>query len=83
MENSLEIVFIGSDIDAIYVVSLLKENNIECVSRNALQQSISIGWVDGTPSSSTEVYVNEEDAKKAMKIIENYQTDKNQLADNA
>lgn len=72
MENSLKIIFVGSDIEANYVASLLEENNIKCVLRNALAQSFTIGWVDGTPTSSTEISVNEEDTEKALKIIDEY-----------
>lgn len=72
MENSLNIVFVGSDIEANYVASLLEENDIRCVVRNALAQSFTIGWVDGTPTSSTEISVNEEDTERALDIIQNY-----------
>jgi len=72
MENSLNIIFVGSDIEANYVASLLEENNVRCVLRNALAQSFTIGWVDGTPTSSTEISVNEKDTEKALKIIDEY-----------
>ncbi|MCQ2317616.1 MAG: DUF2007 domain-containing protein [Bacteroidales bacterium] len=72
MENTLNIVFIGSDIEANYVASLLKENNIECVLHNSLTQSIAAGWVNGTTSSSTELSVNKEDTEKAIQIIDKY-----------
>ena len=72
MENTLNIVFIGSDIEANYVASLLKENNIECVLHNSPSQSIAAGWVNGTASSSTELSVNKEDTEKAIQIIDKY-----------
>lgn len=73
MEKSLDIVFIGSDIEANYVASLLNENNIECILHNSLNQSIAVGWVNGTSSASTELSVKEEDKPLALKIIHNYQ----------
>lgn len=72
MENTLNTIFIGSDIEANYVASLLNENNIECVLLNSLSQSIAAGWVNGTPSSSTELSVNKEDTEKAIQIIDKY-----------
>lgn len=72
MENTLNIVFVGSDIEANYVASLLKENKIECVLHNSLSQSIAAGWVNGTASSSTELSVNKEDTENATQIIDKY-----------
>lgn len=82
MISRLTVVFVGSEIEANYVASLLEENDIKCCTRNALYQSQIVGWIDNrTQSSSTDVYVYEEDTEKALKIIENYQHDKDQLSE--
>ncbi len=73
MESTLNVVYVGSDIEANYIVSILKDNGIECYLRNNLYQSTIAGWVDGTPSSSTEISVCEEDTEKALQIIDNYE----------
>ncbi|MCQ2322058.1 MAG: DUF2007 domain-containing protein [Bacteroidales bacterium] len=76
MGNTSNVVYVGSDIEANYVASILKDNGIECYTRNRLYQSAIAGWVDGTESTSTEVSVNEEDEEKALRIIDNYEKEK-------
>ena len=72
MENNMIEIFIGSDIDANYISSLLVENDIDCTIENTLTQSISAGWVNGSPYNSTSICVNINDAKKARQIINEY-----------
>lgn len=72
MENRFESVFIGTDIEANYVATLLQEEDIQCVVRNNFQSSITIGWADGNPNQSTELLVNTEDFEKAKKIVDSY-----------
>lgn len=73
MENKLTKIFIGTDIEANYIAAMLQEEDINCVVRNAFQASQTIGWADGSPYYSTEVFVNESDAEKAIKIVKNYE----------
>lgn len=72
MENNMIEIFIGSDIDANYISSLLVENDIDCKIENTLTQSISAGWVNGSQYNSTSICVNINDAKKARQIINEY-----------
>ena len=72
MENNLIEIFIGSDIDANYISSILIENNIDCIVENTLTQSLSAGWVNGSQYNSTSICVNINDAKKARQIINEY-----------
>lgn len=72
MENNMIKIFIGSDIDANYISSLLVENDIDCIIENTLTQSLSAGWVDGSQYNSTSICVNINDAKKAKQIINEY-----------
>lgn len=72
MENNLIEIFIGSDIDANYISSILIENNIDCIVENTLTQSLSAGWVDGSQYNSTSICVNINDIDKAKQIIDEY-----------
>lgn len=72
MENSLACVFIGSDIDANFIASLLKDEKIDCIVRNTYNQSISVGWVDGYQAQSTEVSVDLNDFDAAKAVVDNY-----------
>ena len=72
MENNLIKIFIGSDIDANYISSILIENNIDCIVENTLTHSLSAGWVDGSQYNSTSICVNINDIDKAKQIIDEY-----------
>ncbi|MGN0032850.1 MAG: DUF2007 domain-containing protein [Candidatus Limimorpha sp.] len=72
MEKTIACVYTGSDIDANYIAALLKNENIDCFVRNSYSQSISVGWVDGYQTQSTEVSVNQYDFDAAKKIVDNY-----------
>jgi len=72
MDGKLTKIFLGTDIEANYIAAMLQEDDINCVVRNAFQASITVGWADGSPAQSTELFVNESDAEKARKIVEKY-----------
>lgn len=72
MKSNLTQVFIGSDIEANYILSILKENNIDCIIENILNQSITAGWASGSSYSSTIIRVNDIDADKSSALINEY-----------
>ena len=72
MENDLIKIFTGSDIEANYVAALLKENKINYIIENRLNQSISAGWVSGSQENSSIIRVNVEDSQKALQLINEY-----------
>lgn len=76
MENRFESVFIGTDIEANYIATMLQDENIPCFVRNNFQSSITIGWADGNPDQSTKLLVNAEDFEKAKKIVDSYLNEK-------
>lgn len=65
-------VFVGSDIEANYIATLLTDNQIKCVAQNTLEGSLSAGWVSGSMYNSTILRVEIDDAEKSMQIIEEY-----------
>lgn len=72
MGNDLIKIFTGSDIEANYVAALLKENKINYIIENRLNQSISAGWVSGSQENSSIIRVNIEDSQKALQLINEY-----------
>lgn len=72
MKNNLADIFIGSDIEANYIASLLIDNQIQCIVQNILEESLSAGWVSGSTYNSSIVRVNVNDIEKAKKVIEDY-----------
>ena len=72
MGNDLIKIFTGSDIEANYVAALLKENKINYIIENRLNQSISAGWVSGSQENSSIIRVNVEDSQKALQLINEY-----------
>ena len=72
MENDLIEIFIGSDIEAGFISSILTENNIDHIIKNDLNQSLSAGWVSGSQYSSSTIQISIKDADKAKQIINEY-----------
>lgn len=66
----------GSDIEANYIASLLKDNNIEFYIHNTLEESVSAGWAASSPSNSTTIQVYVENASKAKEILGEYLNNK-------
>ncbi len=77
MKNDLIKVFIGSDIEANYIASLLIENQIQCIVQNQLEGSLSAGWVNGSAYNSSIIQVDIADTEKANDIIKEYFKSKN------
>lgn len=76
MKNDLVKVFIGSDIEANYIASLLIDNQIQCIVQNQLEGSLSAGWVNGSAYNSSVIFINKDYAEKAKEIIEQYTNSK-------
>lgn len=72
MENNLVNLFVGSNIDANYIASLLIDNDIKCFVQNTLEESMSAGWASGSSDNSSIVRVDISDAEKAKFIINEY-----------
>lgn len=77
MKNDLVKVFIGSDIEANYIASLLIENQIQCIVQNQLEGSLSAGWVNGSAYNSSIIQIDISDAEQAKNIINEYLKSKN------
>lgn len=72
MKNNLVDIFIGSDIEANFIASLLIDNQIKCIVQNILEESLSAGWVSGSTYNSSIIRVEIEDAEKSKQIIDEY-----------
>lgn len=72
MENDLVNVFVGSDIDANFIASLLIDNQIKCIVQNTLEESLSAGWVSGSMYNSSIIRVSVDDIEKSKHIIDEY-----------
>lgn len=77
MKNNLVNVFIGSDIEANYIASLLIDNQIQCIVQNQLEGSLSAGWVNGSPYNSSIVQIDIADVEKAKNVIDEYYKQEN------
>jgi len=66
-------IYTGSVVEANYLLELLRENGIEAMLRNTLEESIIAGWASGAPEDSALIYVTENHYDQALKIIEAYQ----------
>lgn len=72
MKNNYTEIFAGSDIETNYIASILSDNGINYIIENTLSNSISAGWVNGTPYCSTTIKVIDSDIRKAKEIIDEY-----------
>jgi hypothetical protein len=69
-------VFTGSVLEANYIKSVLEENGMGAMVRNTMGESFVAGWVSGGPEDAGVVYVIENHAKEAKRIIEDYLANK-------
>ena len=72
MKNNLVNLFVGSDIEANYIASLLIDNDIKCFVQNTLEESMSAGWASGSSDNSSILRVDISDKEKAKNIINEY-----------
>ena len=72
MKNNLVNLFVGSDIEANYIASLLIDNDIKCFVQNTLEESMSAGWASGSSDNGSIIRVDISDKEKAKNIINEY-----------
>ncbi len=74
MEEQIGIkrIYTGSVVEANYLLELLRENGIEAMLRNTLEESVITGWASGAPEDSALIYVTENHYDLALRIINEY-----------
>ena len=72
MKKGFVKVFIGTDIEANYIATMLNDESIQCFVRNNFEASLGAGWADGSSFQSTELLVYAEDAEKAKAVVDSY-----------
>ena len=70
MENELKKIYSGSLINAEFIGSVLKDNDIQFLIRNFQEESLVAGWVAGTIKGDAAVFVFDKDYDKAMRLLE-------------
>ena len=68
-EKNLKVVYTGSVVEASYIKSMLEENNIPCIQRDSLTESVHAGWASGSPESSNRIFVDEVHETEAKKFV--------------
>ena len=71
-QDSLILVFTGSNVDANFIKSILEDNGISCLVRDSLLESTMAGWASGSPEDSSRVFVEQENELAAKNLIEQY-----------
>jgi len=64
-------IFVGSEIEAGFISGLLRENGIECLTRNLYYEGLNAGWGAAMPGNGSEVYVTKSNKAAALEIINN------------
>jgi poly(3-hydroxybutyrate) depolymerase len=72
MADDIKLVYTGSEVEAMYVEELLKENGIGSTRRDNLRSSVIAGWGHGWPESSNQIFVETENYLRAKKILDDY-----------
>jgi len=72
MAEDIKLVYTGSEVEAMYIKELLKENGIGCLRKDILRSSIDAGWANGSPENSNQIFVETMNFLKAKKILEDY-----------
>lgn len=72
MADDIKLVYTGSEVEAMYLVELLKENGIGSIRRDNLRSSVIAGWGHGWPESSNQIFVETDNFLRAKKILEDY-----------
>ncbi len=72
MSDDIKGVYTGSEVEAMYLEELLKENGIGCIRKNSLKSSIGAGWANGSPEDSTQLFVESFNLEKAKLILDDY-----------
>ncbi|KAF0129519.1 MAG: hypothetical protein FD155_2442 [Bacteroidetes bacterium] len=72
MQAELIQVYTGSIVEATFLKELLEEQQIGSILRDTLGESVIAGWGQGSPEDSALIFVEEEFAEKAHKVIKDY-----------
>ncbi len=72
MEKDLINLFVGSDIEASYIASLLEENGIPYILRNTMNEGLVAGWASASPDSSCTILVESDSFDKAKSLLNTY-----------
>ncbi|MBN1650337.1 MAG: DUF2007 domain-containing protein [Bacteroidales bacterium] len=65
----LDCVFVGTMINANYLKGILKQNGIECIIRDFLQESSIAGYAAASTENAAKVFVDELDYERAEEIV--------------
>lgn len=71
MESHLVRVFTGNNIEGKLLIATLEESGISTIVRNGFQSGAIAGFGGGLPQD-IDVYIHENDLKKAEELIENF-----------
>ncbi len=71
-QEGIKRIYTGSIVEAEFLMEVLRENGIEGMLRNTLEESIIAGWASGAPEDSALIYVTESNYDKAIGIIREY-----------
>lgn len=72
MSDDIKLVYTGSDVEAMFLEQMLKDNGIGCIRKNSLQSSIDAGWASGSPEDSTQLFVETDNLEKAKALLDEY-----------
>lgn len=72
MEKDLINLFVGSEIEASYIASLLEENGIPYILRNTMNEGLVAGWASANPDSSSTLLVESDYFDKAKSLLNTY-----------
>jgi len=72
MSEDIQLVYSGSDVEAMFLESMLKDNGIGSIRKNSLQSSIDAGWASGSPEDSTQLFVETANFEKAKALLDEY-----------
>ncbi|MBN2614940.1 MAG: DUF2007 domain-containing protein [Bacteroidales bacterium] len=72
MKEDISLVYTGSQVEAMYILEILKENGIGAMKHDRLSSSVDAGWADGSPEDAVQVFVEEYNFEKAQKVLKEY-----------
>jgi len=65
----LDCVFVGTMINATYLKGILKQNGINCIIRDFLNESSIAGYAAASTENAAKVFVDELDFERAEEIV--------------
>ncbi len=72
MSEDIKKVYVGTEVEGLFIKEMLQESGIEIMMKDAFQSSIQAGWADGLPGDSVRIFVKIEMYDKAKKLIDEY-----------